>query len=81
MTSPSLSSHRFRSVVACLIATFVFGFCFEASAAPAKWEYAVESARLKNRPLQDLLNRYAGQGWELVQITDNGVAVFRRVRR
>ena len=51
-----------------------------AEAAPAKWEYTVASARLKNRNLENLLNSYAAQGWELVQITDNGVAIFKRLK-
>lgn len=45
------------------------------------WEYTVASAKLNNRNLEALLNSYAKQGWELVEITPKSVAIFRRVKR
>lgn len=52
----------------------------EALAQSAKWEYCVRSVKLQNRLLEQMLNEYAAQGWELVQI-ERGIAVFKRARR
>lgn len=53
-----------------------------ALAQTAKWEYCVRSVKLQNRILEQMLNDYAAQGWELVQI-ERGVAIFKlkRARR
>jgi len=49
-----------------------------AEAQTARWEYLVVSAKLHNRVLEQMLNDRAAQGWELVQITDRGIAIFKR---
>lgn len=49
-----------------------------AEAQTARWEYAVVNAKLTNRVLEQMLNDRAVQGWELVQITDRGIAIFKR---
>ena len=77
-TLPFLRSSR-AIVLAVLFSSGLF-LTQPAQAAPAKWEYTAVSARLKNRNLENLLNSYAAQGWELVQITDNGVAIFKRLK-
>jgi len=56
-------------------------FCAPVQAGTAKLEYTVVSAHLNNRNLEALLNSYAAQGWELVQVTNGGVAIFKRVKR
>ena len=43
-----------------------------------RWEYRVLSAKLNMRPLEQLLNAQAAEGWELVQITDRGMAIFKK---
>lgn len=45
------------------------------------WEYQVINAKLNNRLLERLLNDQAAQGWELVQITDRGMAIFKKKKR
>jgi hypothetical protein len=55
-------------------------FTCAADARGPKWEYRVESAKLANRQLEALLNRKSAEGWELVQINDRGIAIFRRLR-
>lgn len=49
-----------------------------AQAQTSRWEYLVVSAKLNNRLLERMLNDHAIQGWELVQITDRGIAIFKR---
>jgi len=44
----------------------------------AAWEYQVVSAGLNNRRLELLLNEKGAQGWELVQISSNNIAIFKR---
>jgi hypothetical protein len=55
-------------------------FTCGAEAKGPRWEYRVESAKLNNRQLEALLNRKAAEGWELVQVNDRGIAIFRRLR-
>lgn len=50
------------------------------AAKPAKWEYLVVSANLTSRRLEALLNSNGANGWELVQISEQGVAVFKRLK-
>jgi hypothetical protein len=45
-----------------------------------KWEYQVVAANLGARQLTVFLNNQAAEGWELVQITENRLAVFKRKR-
>ena len=46
--------------------------------ARATWEYRVVHAGLNARQLENLLNTNGSDGWELVQINSNGVAIFKR---
>jgi len=52
-----------------------------AQAQPAKWEYLVVAAALKNRGLEQMLNARGAEGWELVAFTRKDVAVFKRKAR
>jgi len=45
------------------------------------WEYRVINAKLNQRLLERLLNDTAAEGWELVQITDRGMAIFKKKKR
>lgn len=47
----------------------------------SQWEYRVVSAKLNQRLLEQMLNNEASQGWELVQITERGFAIFKRKAR
>lgn len=47
---------------------------------PSRYEYCVRDGKFNNRVLERMLNDYAAQGWELVQI-ERGIAIFRRVRQ
>ena len=58
----------------------VFLLACNADARPVKWEYLVLNAGLQNRQLESLLNTNGAAGWELVQISPKGVAVFKRVK-
>lgn len=49
-----------------------------AEAQTVRWEYRVVSAKLNSRLLEQMLNNQAAQGWELVQITDRGMAIFKK---
>lgn len=81
MKAPSSSIRRTPiALVAALLAGSLL-FCAPVHAGTAKLEYTVVSAHLNNRNLEALLNSYASQGWELVQITNSGVAIFKRVKR
>jgi hypothetical protein len=46
-----------------------------------RWEYQVVSAKLKNRPLAEMLNSRGAEGWELVALTRGDVAIFKRPMR
>ena len=46
-----------------------------------KWEYTVIPAGYATRQLQNLLNSYGAEGWELVQINVHGVAIFKRQKK
>lgn len=61
----------------------VFGLALlsSAEAQTPRVEYRVVSAKLNLRPLEQMLNAEAAQGWELVQITDRGMAIFKRKAR
>lgn len=79
------ASLRSRTVLNCLLAAMLV--CSSASlfAAPAKsatrWEYRIVSAKLNQRVLEQMLNAQAAQGWELLQITDRGFAIFKKPAR
>jgi hypothetical protein len=79
-TNSSLQHRNYITIFTFLLAA---GLLLSAplQAATAKWEYTAVSAHLKNRNLEALLNSYAAQGWELVQVTNNGVAIFKRAKR
>ena len=76
-TSKSLGSSR-RIISLFLGLTFIFLFSCVADARPVKWEYTVVNAGLANRQLENLLNSYGLEGWELVQINSSGIAIFKR---
>lgn len=61
----------------------VFGLLLlaPAEAQTPRVEYRVVSAKLNLRPLEQMLNAEASRGWELVQITDRGMAIFKRKAR
>jgi hypothetical protein len=75
----SISRKPIALFTALLTASLLFSAPMHAGT--AKLEYTVVSAHLNNRNLEALLNSYASQGWELVQITNGGVAIFKRVKR
>ncbi len=81
MKTPFLLSFvpSFRRVMPLLAAaTVLLVSVGGAEAQTARWEYAVVNAKLTNRVLEQMLNDRAVQGWELVQITDRGIAIFKR---
>jgi hypothetical protein len=67
---------RWTNSLAVVLAMMVV-FSAPAIAAPV-WEYRVENSRVKPRVLFDMLNAAGREGWELVLITENGMAVFKR---
>ena len=75
-----LSRYSRNSTFAALAAVSLL-LCVPTHAEPARLEYTVANAKLKNRNLEALLNGYAGQGWELVQITYQGIAIFKRSKK
>jgi hypothetical protein len=79
-TNSSLQHRNYIAIFTFLLAASLL-LSAPIQAATAKWEYTVVSAHLKNRNLEALLNSYAAQGWELVQVTNNGVAIFKRSKR
>jgi len=78
-THPLLRRRPVAFVVSLLTASLFL--CAPTHAGTARWEYTAVSAHLNNRNLEALLNSYAAQGWELVQVTNSGVAIFKRVKR
>ncbi len=78
-SKPLGSSRRIISLFVGL--TFIFLFSCVAEARPVKWEYTVIPAGYATRQLQNLLNSYGAEGWELVQINVHGVAIFKRQKR
>jgi Domain of unknown function (DUF4177) len=56
----------------------VMMFASRAEAKTVVWEYLVLNAGLQNRALETFLNNNGAQGWELVQISAKGVAIFKR---
>lgn len=73
------SSRATRCVLPVLaVCAFFLAPLHRAEAQTAQWEYRVVSAKLNNRLLEQMLNNQAAQGWELVQITDRSVAIFRK---
>jgi hypothetical protein len=47
-------------------------------AKPTVWEYRVITVSTTPRVLETTLNENGAQGWELVEITTKGVAIFKR---
>jgi hypothetical protein len=78
-SKPPGSSRRIISLLVGL--TFIFLFSCVAEARTVKWEYTVIPAGYAPRQLQNLLNSYGLEGWELVQINVHGVAVLKREKR
>lgn len=73
--SLSLSRNRCLGLLAgCLLVLFI------PNEAHARWEYKVINAGVGTRQLENLLNTHGKAGWELVQINNSGVAVFKRRR-
>jgi hypothetical protein len=79
-TNSSLQHRNYITIFTFLLAASLL-LSTPLQAATGKLEYTVVSAHLKNRNLEALLNSYAAQGWELVQVTNNGVAIFKRAKR
>lgn len=64
-----------------LVGAFGFTLLPSAKAETPRVQYQVVNAKLNQRPLEQMLNAQAAQGWELVQITERGMAVFKRKSR
>jgi hypothetical protein len=79
-TSKPLGSGR-RIISLFVGFTFILLFACVADARPVKWEYTVIPAGYAPRQLQNLLNSYGLDGWELVQINERGVAIFKRQKK
>ncbi len=45
------------------------------------WEYKVENANMSNRQLETFLNQRGAEGWELICVSEKGVAVFKRPKK
>lgn len=73
------------TLLSCVVAAVLVGAPASMFAAPAKsstrWEYRVVSAKLHQRVLEQMLNNQSAEGWELLQITDRGFAIFKRPAR
>lgn len=48
--------------------------------AKTTWEYRVVTVNTSPRQLEDQLNTNGAEGWELVEITPKGVAIFKRLK-
>ena len=64
--------------VALVSAVLCGAFLSPLGAQTPRWEYQVVSAKLKLRPLAEMLNNRGAEGWELVAFTRSDVAVFKR---
>ncbi|MEO6054563.1 MAG: hypothetical protein ABIP97_11160 [Chthoniobacterales bacterium] len=67
-----------RLTLLAFIFSAVFFLGLPAQGAAPKWEYTAVNARLKNNNLITLLNSYSAKGWELVQVTNDGVAILKK---
>ena len=68
-------SFRIRVLTGCALVLMCAG---GVDAKTVAWEYQVVSAGLNNRRLELLLNEKGAEGWELVQISSNNIAIFKR---
>ena len=69
---------KFRFFVFVLVIAACFSFTSVAEARPPKWDYLVVPAALHNRNLERMLNEQGALGWELVALTRQDVAIFKR---
>lgn len=77
--SPTLLSAGKNTVVRALMGcSMVFLFSTGLEAKQIVWEYRVVTVNTTPRVLEATLNENGAQGWELVEITAKGVAVFKR---
>lgn len=58
--------------------SMVFLFATGLEAKPVVWEYRVVTVNTTPRVLEATLNANGAEGWELVEITTKGVAIFKR---
>jgi len=72
---------KFRFSVFVLVMAACFSLSSVAEARPPKWEYTVVPAALHNRNLERMLNEQGALGWELVALTRQDVAIFKRQKR
>lgn len=64
-----------RTLMGC---SMVFLFSTGLEAKQIVWEYRVVTVNTTPRVLEATLNENGAQGWELVEITTKGVAIFKR---
>lgn len=75
------SPGKIKFCIFVLVLAACFSFSTVAEAKPPKWEYIVVPAVLHTRNLERMLNEQGAQGWELVALTRQDVAIFKRARR
>ena len=79
ISSPiTLSTGRNAVVRTLMGCSMVFLFSTGLEAKPIVWEYRVVTINTTPRILEATLNENGAQGWELVEISSKGVAVFKR---
>jgi hypothetical protein len=79
ISSPiNLSTGRNAVVRTLMGCSMVFLFSTGLEAKPIVWEYRVVTINTTPRILEATLNENGAQGWELVEISSKGVAVFKR---
>lgn len=72
-----VSRNRYLGIFAGCVIALLFPSVSEARSG---WEYRVVNAGVGTRQLEALLNTNGQSGWELVQINNQGVAIFKRRR-
>jgi hypothetical protein len=78
LSSHHLASGRNAGVRILMGCSMVLLFSTGLEAKPTVWEYRVITVSTTPRVLETTLNENGAQGWELVEITTKGVAIFKR---
>jgi hypothetical protein len=74
----TLSSGKNAVVRTLMGCSMFFLFSTGLEAKPIIWEYRVVTINTTPRIMEATLNENGAQGWELVEISSKGVAVFKR---
>lgn len=77
-SSNYLNSGKNTGVRILMGCSMVLLFATGLEAKPIVWEYRVITVNITPRVLEATLNANGAEGWELVEITPKGVAIFKR---